>query len=44
MRSFTSSLVNSEPGNGIAYRIYSAGTSNEQKRGIVDQIRLPIKG
>ena len=28
--------------NGITYGIYSAGISDDQKRGIVDQIRLPI--
>jgi len=28
--------------NGITYGIYSAGISNEQKRSIVDQIRLPM--
>lgn len=28
--------------NGLTYGIYSAGISDEQKRGIVDQIRLPV--
>jgi len=28
--------------NGLTYGIYSAGISDEQKRGIVDQIRLPM--
>jgi len=41
---FTASLVghkSSRSENGITYGIYSAGISNEQKREIVDQIRLP---
>ena len=41
---FTASLVghkSSRSENGITYGIYSAGISDEQKRGIVDQIRLP---
>jgi len=28
--------------NGLTYGIYSAGISDEQKRDIVDQIRLPM--
>lgn len=42
---FTASLVghqSARSGNGITYGIYSAGISDEQKRGIVDQIRLPV--
>ncbi len=41
---FTASLVGHKSArseNGITYGIYSAGISDEQKRGIVDQIRLP---
>lgn len=41
---FTASLVGHKSArseNGITYSIYSAGISDEQKRGIVDQIRLP---
>jgi hypothetical protein len=29
-------------GNGITYAIFSVGISGDQKRGIVDQIRLPV--
>jgi integrase len=42
---FTASLVghaSARSGNGITYSIYSAGISDEQKRGIIDQIRLPV--
>lgn len=42
---FTASLVGHKSArseNGITYGIYSAGISDEQKRGIVDQIRLPV--
>lgn len=42
---FTASLVGHKSArseNGITYGIYSAGISDEQKRGIVDQIRLPL--
>lgn len=42
---FTASLVGHKSArseNGITYSIYSAGISDEQKRGIVDQIRLPV--
>ncbi len=41
---FTASLVGHKSArseNGITYSIYSAGISDEQKRDIVDQIRLP---
>ncbi len=41
---FTASLVGHQSArseNGLTYGIYSAGISDEQKRGIVDQIRLP---
>ncbi|MGR3562480.1 MAG: DUF6538 domain-containing protein [Heliomarina sp.] len=41
---FTASLVghrSARSENGITYGIYSAGISDEQKRAIVDQIRLP---
>ncbi|GGO62204.1 Site-specific recombinase XerD [Roseovarius pacificus] len=41
---FTASLVGHKSArseNGITYGIYSAGISDEQKRGIVDQIWLP---
>jgi integrase len=41
---FTASIVGHKSArseNGITYSIYSAGISDEQKRGIVDQIRLP---
>ncbi|WP_197922918.1 DUF6538 domain-containing protein [Thiosulfatihalobacter marinus] len=41
---FTASLVGHKSArseNGITYGIYSAGISDEQKRNIVDQIRLP---
>nr|WP_302661607.1 tyrosine-type recombinase/integrase [Sulfitobacter sp. SK012] len=41
---FTASLVGHKSArseNGITYSIYSAGISDEQKRGIIDQIRLP---
>lgn len=41
---FTASLVghkSARSGNGLTYGIYSAGISDEQKRGIIDQIRLP---
>ncbi|WP_299794541.1 DUF6538 domain-containing protein [uncultured Marivita sp.] len=42
---FTASLVGHKSArseNGITYSIYSAGISDEQKRDIVDQIRLPL--
>ncbi len=42
---FTASIVGHKSArseNGITYSIYSAGISDEQKRGIVDQIRLPV--
>ena len=42
---FTASLVGHKSArseNGITYGIYSAGISDEQKRSIVDQIRLPV--
>ena len=42
---FTASLVGHQSArseNGLTYGIYSAGISDEQKRGIVDQIRLPV--
>ncbi|NIZ63543.1 integrase, partial [Sedimentitalea sp. CY04] len=42
---FTASLVGHKSArseNGITYSIYSAGISDEQKREIVDQIRLPV--
>lgn len=41
---FTASLVghaSARSGNGITYAIYSSGISDEQKRGIIDQLRLP---
>jgi integrase len=41
---FTASIVghkSARSDNGITYSIYSAGISDEQKRHIVDQIRLP---
>jgi integrase len=41
---FTASIVGHKSArseNGITYSIYSAGISDEQKRNIVDQIRLP---
>ncbi|WP_282048404.1 DUF6538 domain-containing protein [Sulfitobacter mediterraneus] len=41
---FTASLVGHKSArseNGITYSIYSAGISDEQKRGIIDQIRVP---
>ena len=41
---FTASLVGHKSArseNGITYSIYSAGISDEQKRNIIDQIRLP---
>ena len=41
---FTASLVGHKSArseNGITYGIYSTGIWDEQKRGIVDQIRLP---
>ena len=41
---FTASIVGHKSArseNGITYGIYSAGISDEQKRSIVDQIRLP---
>lgn len=43
---WTASLVGHKSArseNGITYGIYSAGISDEQKRGIVDQIRLPVR-
>lgn len=42
---FTASLVGHKSArseNGITYSIYSAGISDQQKRAIVDQIRLPV--
>lgn len=42
---WTASLVGHKSArseNGITYSIYSAGISDEQKRSIVDQIRLPL--
>jgi integrase len=42
---FTASLVGhkaARSGNGITYAIYSGGISDDQKRGIIDQIRLPV--
>lgn len=42
---FTESLVGHKSArseNGITYGIYSAGISDEQKRSIIDQIRLPV--
>ena len=42
---FTASLVGHQSArseNQLTYSIYSAGISDEQKRAIVDQIRLPI--
>ncbi|MCF6433776.1 DUF6538 domain-containing protein [Leisingera sp. MMG026] len=44
---FTASIVGHKSArseNGITYGIYSAGISDEQKRSIVDQIRLPVPG
>lgn len=44
---FTASIVGHKSArseNGITYSIYSAGISDEQKRSIVDQIRLPNSG
>jgi integrase len=41
---FTASIVGHKSArseNGITYGIYSAGISDEQKRNIIDQIRLP---
>ena len=41
---FTASLVghrSARSENGLTYGIYSAGISDQQKRAIVDQIRLP---
>jgi integrase len=41
---FTASLVGHKSArseNGITYGIYSAGISDDQKRSIIDQIRLP---
>lgn len=41
---FTASLVGhkaARSGNGVTYAIYSGGISDDQKRGIIDQIRLP---
>ena len=41
---FTASLVGHKSArseNKLTYGIYSAGISDEQKRSIVDQIRLP---
>jgi len=37
---YKSSPQSARSENGITYGIYSAGISDEQKRGIVDQIRL----
>ncbi|SMP28235.1 DUF6538 domain-containing protein [Shimia sagamensis] len=42
---FTASIVGHKSArseNGMTYGIYSAGISDQQKRGIVDQIRLPM--
>ena len=42
---WTASLVGHQSArseNGITYGIYSAGISDEQRRSIVDQIRLPV--
>lgn len=42
---FTASLVGHQSArseNGLTYSIYSAGISDEQRRGIVDAIRLPV--
>jgi len=42
---FTASLVGHKSArseNGITYGIYSAGISDEQKREIIDRIRLPV--
>lgn len=42
---FTASIVGHKSArseNGMTYGIYSAGISDEQKRGIIDQIRLPL--
>lgn len=42
---FTASIVGHKSArseNGITYSIYSAGISDEQKRDIMDQIRLPV--
>jgi len=44
---FTASLVGHKSArseNGITYGIYSAGISDQQKRAIVDQVRLPVPG
>jgi integrase len=41
---FTASLVGHKAArsvNGITYAIYSGGISDDQKRGIIEQIRLP---
>jgi integrase len=41
---FTASLVghqSARSGNGLTYAIYSGGISDAQKRGIIDQLRLP---
>ena len=41
---FTASLVGHKSArseNKLTYGIYSAGISDEQKRSIVDQVRLP---
>jgi len=41
---FTASLVghqSSRSGNKLTYRLYSSGISDQQKRDIIDQIRLP---
>jgi integrase len=42
---FTASLVGHQSArseNQLTYAIYSAGISDQQKRAIVDQIRLPV--
>jgi hypothetical protein len=42
---FTASIVGHQSArseNKLTYGLYSAGISNEQKRGIIDQVRLPI--
>ena len=42
---FTASLVGHKSArseNGMTYGIYSAGISDEQKRNIIDQVRLPL--
>ncbi|MDU8910458.1 hypothetical protein [Aestuariicoccus sp. MJ-SS9] len=44
---WTASLVGHQSArseNGVTYGLYSTGISDEQKRGIVDQIRLPDGG